>query len=171
MKSSKKWKKGSLLDLITLIFIPIILIVTGVGLYISYNELNDGLAAAAPLINSTAFDNSIQTIDTPARRVAPFWDVIIIFIIFGSWLAMMAVSFILGNNPLFLTFFIAASFGLIVFAIMAQFALQMFIENESIMFFQTEFPMTTFFINWMIVFSILFILGVGTALYMKPESQ
>lgn len=169
MKYIKKCKKGSIFDAITLIIMPMVFVFILLAFFFIYTQTSDSLTDTAIDINTISFNQSIQPIQHNADSYASFWDTLAIFLIFGMWLIIVAISFILGNNPVFLVFYIIASFGLIVTSLVFQVVFNTITENIALQEFFLAMPKLTFFVSNFFPFALFFILSVAVALYLKPS--
>lgn len=165
----RKCKKGSIFDAITLIIMPIVFLFIVIAFFFIYTETRDGLKEVALDINTDTFNTSIEPIIHNADVFPSFWDTLGIFLIFGMWIIIFAISFILGNNPIFLVFYIMASFALVVTSVVFQAVFNNVLLNTSLQVFFLDFPKLTFFISNFFPFALLFIISIGVALYLKPR--
>lgn len=172
-KSFAKNKKGSIFDILLLILLPMIFIILIVAVWIGYQKTAAALTDALPtinngVVNATEANNSYSTV---ANSYPAYWDLITIFIIFGMWLGVIISAYLLGNNPIFLILYVVLSLAMLILAVYIQFAEQSIATTGGMDVYYASFPITSFFIQHSFVFSIFFILSVGIALYLKPQSQ
>ena len=154
-----------------MLLVPLILVIMIATLYIMYDETSNQLQLTADQIDSQNFNKSISTVVSNAEKVDTYWDTLFVFMLFTLWIIIMVISFLLGNNPIFLLFYGMSSFGLLFLAVTMQFALETFIGSNGLEFIATNFPKMNFIINNFFIFSIVFIIGIGIALYLKPRGR
>lgn len=169
MRFINKCKKGSIFDVILLLIVPVIFLFILIAFFFIYTETSAGLEDVASQLNSATFNQSIQPMQHNAAAYPSFWDTLGIFLIFGMWLIIFAISFILGNNPIFLVFYVMASFALVVTALVFQTVFNNILSNISLQVFFVNFPKMTFLISNFFPFALLFIVSIAIALYLKPK--
>lgn len=164
-------KKASIFDVLLLMILPLIIILLVVSVYIAYTKVGTALNNALPTINNNVVNGTEATNSfvNVANSYSTYWDIILIFVIFGMWLGVLISAYLLGNNPIFLIVYAIVSLALFVLSVYIQFSQQSIAVGLSEFF--DSFPITSFFIQYNMAFSIFFIVSVGVALYMKPQTQ
>lgn len=163
-------KKGSIFDVILLMILPLIFILLVVAVYVAYTKTAVALNDALPTINNNVVNatDATNSYVNVANSYASYWDIIMIFVIFGMWFGVLISAYLLGNNPIFLIVYAVLSIALFVLSVYIQFSEQSIAVALDEYF--SAFPITSFFIQYSMLFSILFIVSTGVALYMKPQN-
>lgn len=166
-------KRGSIFDVILLLILPLILIVVFIAVYIGYTESSTALTAAATEISQGNINatEAVQSYSDVASVYDNYWDILLVLVFFGMWLGVIISAFILGNNPVFLVVYAVLSIGLFILGAYMQFAQQSLAADAGLAPYYADFPLVSFFVQYSFVIAIFFILSVGIALYLKPDSQ
>jgi hypothetical protein len=171
MKRKLKNKLGSIYDSLTLLVFPILLFVAVIVGYIVYNQVSTQLVLSETYVdNISGYNQSVTLISQPSGQYASFWDFLFMFCVGGAFMSTLVISYLLGNHPVFLIFFLLGAFALVVFIFVAQSFMQQMIAVPPISIYMISFPMTKYFINNFFIFGLVFILGDGIALYAKTAS-
>lgn len=158
--------KASLTEIIGLFITAFVIIVAVIAFGIAHKETSDGFEQFRLEQDDALINQSTQPLMDQATKYPVFWDFLIVFLIFGLWLGIIISSWLLGNNPIFLIFYIVGSVANIVLAIVWEFALQDFAGGVAT--YMVDYPITLFMINHWFIFSLFFIITTGIALFMKP---
>lgn len=164
-----KNKKGSLTEIIGIFITFFVLVVAVISFGIAYEETNTGFEAFMLQENDAVINDSATLFIDQGNKFPVFWDFLIAFLLFGLWLGVMISAYILGNNPLFLVFYVIGSIANIVLASVWQFAMQDFAVATAE--YMVNFPITLFIINNFFIFALFFIVTTAIALYMKPGGE
>ena len=166
-------KKGSILDVITIVTFLLILAPIIVGIFIGYTSLNDGLTDYTSTLEDSQlkdnFERSGEIIDNQTTSYSNIWDFLMVFLVFGIWIAALVSAYLLGNNPVFLVVYVLFGFGIIIASVIIDVAQNQFFFNENLIEYTINYPITGFFIQNSIIFSVLFVVSMGVALYMKSR--
>lgn len=161
-------KKGSILDTLLLLIFPLILLVVIVAAYFGYTTLADTLSATQSDI--AGYSEARDLVVHESERFVSWWDFLVVGLIFGLWLITLIVSWILGNNPIFVIIYILLAIFSVAVAVGITYMAQFVLSMDALSGFVASFPMTTAVINWLLPIDILFIITNGAALYLKQKT-
>lgn len=167
-------KKGSIIDQLTLIVLPVFLLALVIVFGFAYIKTSDGLRDSTEQLSGTpqydVMNESLsETVEKNADRYPPFWDFIFVAFIFIVWILIFISAFILGNNPIFLIAYGILSFVSIIVGIGIKIALVKMVTAEQFLWLMNQMPMTVWLANSYIYVSLAFIISIGIALYMKRQ--
>lgn len=175
LKSSKGYsKKGSIVDQLTLIILPLFLLVIVIAFGFAWGKTSDGLRSSIDTLEGTPQHTQLNasfsnTIEPNAHKYPVFWDFIFVAFVFIVWIIIFISAFILGNNPVFLIIYGIASFGSVITGIAMKVAMVKIVTQDTVLWLVNQMPMTVWLANNYIYVAIVFIISIGIALYMKRE--
>lgn len=167
MKTIFANKKGTIMDILLVAIIAFVVIVLFVSVGIAYKKTGAALDSLKGTIDVASYDESVDVITVQANKYANFWDYLIVLILFGGWIALIMASYLLGNEPLFITIFVVVLIALLIISAVFQVVARNMLESDGFGEFIADYPITSFYMKYMFLFNLFFVLCSGIALYLK----
>lgn len=163
-----KGKKASIFDTLLLLIFPLILLVVVIAAFYAYTSVSSALNEMNT--DTAGFTEAKAVLQLESERFVNWWDFIVVLLIFGMWLITLVVSWILGNNPIYVIIYIMLAIFSVLVSVGMTYSMQSLLAIDSMSAFVTSFPMTVAVVNWLLPIDILFIITNGAALYLKQKT-
>lgn len=158
-------KKGSFFDSLSLILIPLLVSLVLIIVGFAFNQVNEQLQIAKA--SDSTINYSANLFDKNTQRYNSYNNVTALLIIFGVWLLTLILSFLLGNNPIFLIIYVMSSIALFFIAIAFNIFYTDFLESAIMTSMSDKMPAIAWYMRNSLWINIFFIVTNGLALYLK----
>lgn len=157
------------MDVLGIIIIAPIFIALIVGVGMAYVHISSELSDAqdSSIGDIPAFNESANIPIALGNKYANFWDYLLILTIIGIFMIGVIMSYLLGNNPIFLAVYVVLSFILVIASIVITGAMKFWKDNIVMSQYLIDYPITSFYIEYMLYFNIFYIGLMAIALYLK----